>query len=97
MRRVFELVNGTPELVTSFDAIAAERPRDIPRRAADAVRNIHVDQRRTAAGDGVQCVQGVLSLTPTTARTGGTTVVPGAFLVLLARPAAGSTASTQQA
>lgn len=77
VQQVFAAVHGTEQLVTSFDAINLERPRR-ERRSDSAAVQLHTDQRRSWAGARAECIQGVLSVTQTTARTGGTTLVLGA-------------------
>ena len=96
---VFEALHGTRKLVTSFDAVCAERPAQA-RRSDEASFCLHTDQNPySARGGGLDCVQGVLSLTATSERSGGTTVVPGSHKLhkqLLTEPPTGPTPALQE-
>ena len=92
VRAVFAALYDTPQLVTSFDAVCAERPS---KHTRSPFFRLHTDQNpTTAAGSGFDAVQGVLSLTATEANGPGTSLVPGSHLLhrqLLCDPPTGPT------
>jgi ectoine hydroxylase-related dioxygenase (phytanoyl-CoA dioxygenase family) len=92
VRAVWGVLWGTEALVTSADALCAERPRRHGLRDATAL-TLHVERgddadeetpgAAAAASSGAQRgVQGVLSLTATRERTGGTSVVARSHALL---------------
>ncbi len=72
VRAVFAAIWRTRQLVTSIDAVCAQRPTGRSCSDADAIA-LHTDQN--AYRPEFDAVQGVLSLTPTHARGGGTSLV----------------------
>ena len=79
VRRAFETIWKTSELIVSFDGGNIFRPYDslAPRQCSTRTRGgwWHVDQGRTKRG--LCAVQGFVSLTCSDERTGGLCVVPG--------------------
>jgi len=83
VRALFAAVWRTSQLVTSVDGINAERPHGGRLSDGEAL-NLHSDSNPFRDGDGdgdSKLVQGVVSLTPTRAGTGGTTVMVGSHKV----------------
>lgn len=74
---IFAELWGTPDLLVSFDSLNVTFPnrRDIPRKPAWE----HVDQSPRRRG--LQCVQGVIQLSPAGPEDGGLTVYPGSHRV----------------
>lgn len=74
VRRVFESVWKTSELLTSYDGFGLFRPwhHGFPKTLGGW---FHVDQGRLKSGQ--QCVQGLMSLYDQDATTGGLIVIPG--------------------
>ena len=77
VRRMFEAIWGQSELACSFDGVNVDRPKvETPRKPP--VLGLHTDQSpHSSPADVRYCVQSALSLTPTVAASGGTTVMPG--------------------
>ncbi len=79
----------TRALVSSVDGVNAELPhlgtaQQQQRRSDAQALRLHYDQNPFFHGDGRDAIQGVLSLTPTTADGGGTTVVAGSHRAAVA-------------
>jgi len=77
VRSVFERIWDTSQLIVSFDAISVFRPWHHKRYQMCKTHGswFHVDQGRSK--EGLQCVQGFVSLTDQDTTTGGLVVVPG--------------------
>merc|ERR1712232_1000389 len=74
VRRVFESVWGTSDLITSFDCFGLFRPWHTRLNTPKTVGGwFHVDQ----GSPGKQCIQGLLSIFDQDYSTGGLTVIPG--------------------
>ncbi len=79
VRRAFEQVWGTRELLVSYDGCCLFRPwADDPERRTNAGW-YHVDQNPTRK-PGFECVQGLVNLLPTSTATGSTVLLPRSHL-----------------
>lgn len=76
VRKVFEQVWGTEDLITSFDCFGLFRPWHTGKFFKTLGGWFHVDQ----GSPGMQCIQGLLSIFDQDASTGGLTVIPGSHL-----------------
>lgn len=80
VRRAFEAVWRTDELICSYDGCCLFRPWRQPDGVREAWRThgnwYHVDQH-PAERPGFDCVQGLINLLPTTEASGGNTLLPG--------------------
>ena len=81
VKRAFELIWSTDQLLVSFDAMNIFRPPGSG-ETADAIRTLsnwwHVDQGRLKRGR--HAIQGFVSLTDATTATGGLCVMPGSHV-----------------
>lgn len=80
VRALFAAIWGTSELVTSVDGINAERPHGGHLSDGEALL-LHSDSNPFKGERAKSLVQGVVSLTPTRAGSGGTTVVARSHLL----------------
>jgi len=78
VKKAFAAVWDDDDLLVSFDGMALWRPTDIdPSWATDRGGAwLHIDQHPVGR-PGLQCVQGAVTLTPTSPDIGGTITVPG--------------------
>jgi len=79
LKRIFELIYKTDDLIVSMDGLIVWRSwqEDEGRRPSSS--GLHVDQNPFKK-PGFHCVQGMLPLYPVTPEVGGTMVVPGSHL-----------------
>lgn len=81
VKAAFAAIHGTDALLTSFDGGNVFRPWHVPLKDSKSefakTRSgwFHVDQGRKLQG--LQCVQGIVTLTDVNARTGGFCCIPG--------------------
>ena len=79
VKSAFAKIHNTADLLTSFDGGNIFRPWHIPLKDSEFAKTnggwFHVDQGRKLRG--LQCVQGLVSLTDCNAHTGGFCCIPG--------------------
>jgi len=76
VRKVFEEIWETKELLTSYDGFAGWRPWQYNSTWRTSPSWFHVDQN-PATNQGRECFQAQVTLTPSTHETGGFTCIPG--------------------